>query len=285
MEKNTSKLPTVHVISDSMGITAKTLTRAATSQFGESNPSIEQLSNVKTFDEVQAFLEDQRRLHEQLYGDGRLLVFYTLTEGVLKEQLEGYIARHGNIVAVDLIGDAVHAISEFTGRKPHYGPGGTHVTDERYFHRIAALEFSIAHDDGQSPQDLPQADIVIVGVSRTSKTPTSIYLGQQGYRVANVPLVAGIALPGEIYDVERSRIFGLMTTPEVLSGVRRTRMGSLAGASTRYADIGAVREELLNARAVMRRLGCVVINTENRAIEETAQEIMRRYDERFSGMP
>jgi len=281
MELTGSKLPTVHVVSDSMGITAKTLTRAATSQFGESNPNIEQLSNVKSFEEVRSFLEQQCALHRELYGNDKLLLFYTLVEGEVKEQLEAYIAENPNITAVDLIGNAVHAISEFSGILPEYGPGGTHVTDAHYFHRIAALEFSIAHDDGQGPQDLPSADIVIVGVSRTSKTPTSIYLGQQGYRVANVPLVAGIGLPEEIYDVDRARIFGLMTSPDVLCGIRRTRMGNLAGSSTRYADIGSVREELTYARNVMRQLGCTVINTENRAIEETAQEIMRLYNERF----
>lgn len=278
MQQSASKLPTVYVISDSMGITARTLTRAATSQFGEPSPNIEQLSNVASFDEAVSFIEEQMRLRQETCGDRRLLLFYTLVEGELKERLEAYIDATDSITAVDLIGNAVHAISEFTGTVPQYGPGGTHVTDANYFQRIAALEFSIAHDDGQSPQDLPRADIVIVGVSRTSKTPTSIYLGQQGYRVANVPLVPGIALPEEIRAVERERIFGLVTSPQVLSGIRRTRMGSLSGSATRYSDIDTVREELLHARAVMRDLGCTVINTENRAIEETAQEIMHRYN-------
>lgn len=273
-----ASLPTIHVISDSMGITARTLTRAATSQFGNPDPKIELLPNVQSFDQARKFLEEQRVIHERLYGDDQILLFYTLVEGELKERLKAYIAENSNIVAVDLISDAVHAISEVSGCKPTYGPGGTHVTDAHYFHRISALEFTIAHDDGQRPQDLPQADIVILGVSRTSKTPTSIYLGQQGYRVANVPLVPGVQPPAEIYEVDRSRLFGLMTTPDVLVGIRRTHMGSLVGSSERYADFDIVREELEHARMVMRGLGCIVINTEDRAIEETAQEIMRRYN-------
>ena len=281
MIQNKSTLPTIHVISDSVGITARTLTRAATSQFGETDPNIELLAEVQSFEQARAFLEEQGQIHERLYGDARILLFYTLVEGELKDKLKEYIAENPNIIAVDLISDAVHAISEMTGVEPQYGPGGTHVTDAHYFKRISALEFTIAHDDGQRPQDLPQADIVILGVSRTSKTPTSIYLGQQGYRVANVPLVPGVQLPQEIYNVERSRIFGLMTTPDVLVGIRRTRMGELVGTSERYADFGVVREELEHARAIMRGLGCIVINTENKAIEETAQEIMRRYDALF----
>ena len=280
--QNKAKLPTIHVISDSMGITARTLTRAATSQFGNPDPKIELLPNVQSFEQARKFLEDQRVTHMRLYGDDRILLFYTLVESELKEELKAYIAKNPNIVAVDLISDAVHAISEVSGCEPTYGPGGTHVTDAHYFHRISALEFTIAHDDGQRPQDLPQADIVILGVSRTSKTPTSIYLGQQGYRVANVPLVPGVQLPEEIYQVNRSRIFGLMTSPDVLVGIRRTRMGSLTGSSDRYASFEKVREELDHARMIMRGLGCLVINTEDRAIEETAQEIIRRYDAIFS---
>lgn len=268
-----------------MGVTARTLTRAATSQFGEPNPNIELLANVSDFETVRRFLDDQCRVHKRLYDDDRFVLFYTLVEGEVRDKLKAYIDEHPNVIAVDLISDAVHAISKMIGHGPQYGPGGTHVTDATYFQRIAALEFTIAHDDGQRPEDLPDADIVILGVSRTSKTPTSIYLGQQGFRVANVPLVAGIDPPSQIYDVDRSRMFGLMTTPDVLVGIRRTRMGNVAGGSSRYADVDAVREELEHARALMRELGCIVIHTEDRAIEETAQEIMRRYDALFSPFP
>lgn len=285
MERKPPAFPTIHVISDSMGITAKTLTRAATSQFGEPNPNIELLANVSDFETARRFLEDQRATHSRLYDDDRFVLFYTLVDGSVKEELKAYIDENPNIIAVDLISDAVHAISKMTGHAPQYGPGGTHVTDATYFQRIAALEFTIAHDDGQRPQDLTDADIVILGVSRTSKTPTSIYLGQQGFRVANVPLVAGIDPPPQIFDVDRSRMFGLMTTPDVLVGIRRTRMGEIPCSSPRYADIDAVRDELEHARALMRELGCIVIHTEDRAIEETAQEIMRRYDALFSSYP
>ena len=124
-----------------------------------------------------------------------------------------------------------------------------------------------------------------MGVSRTSKTPTSIYLGQQGYKVANVPIVDGIPLPDEIYEVERERLFGLITDPSVLVGVRRTRMHTQLGRASRYADIDSVTRELGRARTIMRGLGCVIINTRDRAIEETAQEILRHYNAAFSRIP
>ena len=152
------------------------------------------------------------------------------------------------------------------------------MADQSYFRRIEAIEFTIAHDDGRNPQDLPLADIVLLGVSRSSKTPTSIYLSQQGYKVANIPLDPATEPPAELFDVDRTRLFGLMTTPEVLVGIRERRLGNAAGVASRYADPSFVYEDLEAARALMRRLGAIVIHTENRAVEETAQEIMRYYE-------
>lgn len=271
------KVPTIHVVSDSMGITARAVAVAAAGHFGETDPNIEVLANVRTFDDIRAFLEREQLVHQKMYGDDRLVVFYTLVIRELKEALDAYVSKHPSIYAVDVLSGAIDAIEQVTGLRHHPIPGEQHTVNESYFRRIKALEFTIEHDDGISPQDLPEADIVIVGVSRTSKTPTSIYLGQQGYKVANVPIVAGLEPPKELFQVESSRIFGLMTSPEVLVGIRRTRMGSSLGDQSAYASLGGVLEELEQARALMRRLGCVIINTKDRAIEETAQEILLRY--------
>ncbi len=153
-----------------------------------------------------------------------------------------------------------------------------HVADQYYFRRIEAIEFTIAHDDGRNPQEIAQADIVLLGVSRSSKTPTSIYLSQQGYKVANIPLDPSTEPPKEIFDVERTRLFGLMTTAEVLVSIRQRRLGRAGGVASRYADPEFVYQDLEKARALMRKLGCIVIHTENRAVEETAQEILRYYE-------
>ncbi|MEG1397328.1 MAG: pyruvate, water dikinase regulatory protein [Raoultibacter sp.] len=275
---NTTVIPTIYLISDSVGVTALALARAATSQFGVTNPCVETLSKVNLFSDIEEFLEKHSFRHREEYGDDRLLVFYTLVDGSMREAIESYTKKHPNIVAVDLIGDAIRAISQVSGLVPSDEPGGLRVADENYFHRIAAMEFTIAHDDGRNTRDLTLADIVLLGVSRSSKTPLSIYLSQQGYRVANVPLDLHTAPPKEIYDVDPSRLFGLITTPEVLVSIRKRRLGNAGVVAASYADPEEVYQDLESARALMRKLGCIVVHTDNRAVEETAQDILRYYD-------
>ena len=275
---NSGDLPTIHVISDSVGLTAQAVGRAAAAQFGVTNPVIEVLPKVRTFREIKEFLDEHSEVHRRNTGDGRMLVFYTLVDRSLSSQLAEYARDRDDIVAVDLVTDAISAISRLTGREPSTKPGGLHVADQYYFRRIEAIEFTIAHDDGRNPQELRQADIVLLGVSRSSKTPTSIYLSQQGYKVANIPLDPSTAPPKELFDVERTRLFGLMTTAEVLVGIRQRRLGNAVGVASRYADPEFVYRDLEEARALMRKLGCIVVQTENRAVEETAQEILRYYE-------
>ena len=271
-------LPTIYVISDSVGITAQTVARAAASQFGEPDPHIELLSEARTFDEVRDFLNRERVMHRRAHGMTEMLLFYTLVEKDIIRQLNEYLESAPEIVAVDLMSGAVDAIAKVSGMVPRALPGGVHAINERYFQRISALEFTLAHDDGLLPKELTQAEIVIIGVSRTSKTPTSIYLGLQGYRVANIPLVAHIKPPEELFSVDRTRIFGLITSESTLVDIRRRRIGPDMLGSSNYANLETVREELREARALMDQLGCTIINTQNRAIEETAREIMRYYD-------
>ena len=217
-------------------------------------------------------------MHRRLLGDDRILVFYTLVDAGLRRQLAEYAAVHRNVEAVDLMTGAIEAIAHMSGLSPSTKPGGLHVADQYYFRRIEAVEFAIAHDDGRNPQDLPHAEIVLLGVSRSSKTPLSIYLAQQGYKVANVPLDMHTDPPQEIFQVERTRVFGLMTTPEVLVGIRQRRLGAASVVAASYADPEYVYQDLEQARALMRKLGCIVVHTEKKAVEETAQEILRYYE-------
>ena len=275
---NTQPVPTIHVISDSVGMTAHSIARAAASQFGVTDPNIEVLPNVKTFAEVRSFLEQQADQHARLYGDSTIIVFYTLVEGEVYSQLQEYLAANPHVVAVDLMTPALHAISKVTGMVPVREPGEQRATDKAYYRRIDAIEFAIDHDDGRNPQDLVHADIVLVGVSRSSKTPTSIYIAQEGYKVANVPLDVHTDPPAQLFDVDRTRIFGLVTTSEVLTGIRRRRLGNALGVAASYADPASIEEDLADARALMRKLGAIVIHTDNRAVEETAQEVLRYYE-------
>ena len=218
------------------------------------------------------------QLHRELKGSPRILVCYTIVDKGLRTRLAEFAASEPDIIAIDLMTQVIDAISDLSGLEPSSKPGGLHVADQHYFRRIEAIEFTIAHDDGRNPQDLTQADIVLLGVSRSSKTPTSIYLSQQGYKVANVPLDPHTEPPREIYDVDPTHLFGLMTTPEVLVGIRARRLGNAVGVASSYADPTYVYEDLESARALMRRLGAIVVHTANRAVEETAQEILRYYE-------
>lgn len=277
-ESITNPIPTIHVISDSVGVTAQAVARAAAAQFGENNPKIEVMSKAKRFADIKAFIDMHKAVRLERSGDGRLLIFFTLVDRKLRNQLIEYAQEDEELVLVDLMTDAVEAISNLSGRCPAGLPGSLHAIDSHYFQRVEALEFTIAHDDGRNPQELTRADIVLLGVSRSSKTPVSIYLSQQGYKVGSIPLDPSTEPPREIYDVDRTRLFGLMTTPEVLVGIRRKRLGNAGGVASKYADPEYVYQDLERARALMRKLGCIVVHTENKALEETAQEILRYYE-------
>lgn len=272
------EVPTIHVVSDSTGVTAQALARAAAVQFGVTEPKIRLLSGVKDFEAIRTFLDKRREQYLERYQNDQILVFYTLVSSNLRDAFEQYLSEHPSVIAVDLMTAAVDAIAKASGIEPLHEPGSLRATGENYFRRIEAVEFTIAHDDGRNPQDLPDADIVLIGVSRTSKTPLSIYLSQQGYKVANIPLDPSTEPPSEVYKVDRTRLFGLMTSAEVLIGIRKRRIGSANFVAPRYADPEYVYEDLEKSRALMRKLGCIVVHTENRAVEETAQEILRYFE-------
>lgn len=265
-------VPTIHVISDSLGETAAEVALAATAQFGAGNVHIQRLPKVSALSQVKAYLDE----HCSNPGH-RSLVFYTIVDPGLRAQIQAEFEARG-IDSLDLIGPAIDAVQRLTGLEPHMQAGAIRKVDDRYFNRINAMEFFVAHDDGRNPQEMNQADIVLLGVSRSSKTPTSIYLAQQGYKVSNIPLDPSTEPPKEVYDVDRTRLFGLMTTPDVLIGIRQRRLGNAAVVASKYADPEYVYEDLDKARALMRKLGAIVIHTENRAVEETAQEILRYYE-------
>jgi regulator of PEP synthase PpsR (kinase-PPPase family) len=276
--------PTIHVVSDSVGKLATDLAVASAVQFDNMDPAIEIFSEVKEPYDLTHALNKHLQLHRDLYGTAPFIVFYTLVGKPIRKAMKAFIQENDEVRGVDLLDSPIDTIRDATGMKPLGRAGAFRKVDDRYFRRIEAIEFTVNHDDGLLPEDLPKADIVILGVSRTSKTPTSVYLGQQGYKVANVPIVEGLPLPKEIYEVNHERLFGLITEPSVLVGMRRTRMKGQMG-NGKYSDIDAVTQELNRARAIMRGLGCVIINTKDRAIEETAQEILRRYSCSFPSIP
>ena len=276
--QSSATLPTVHIVSDSVGTTAQSIVRAAAACFEVFDPAMEILPRVLTPEDMITELDAHVSQHRRL-GLYHFVVFYTLVSPEMRSALEAYAEKHNDIViAVDLMSDALAALSQASGKAPIAQPGRMHSVNEYYFRRIEAMEFTISHDDGRNPQDLTEADIVLIGVSRSSKTPLSIYLSQMGYRVANVPLDPQSDPPKEIYNVDPTRLFGLIISAEILADIRKRRLGSASNVAASYADLECVYQDLESARALMRKLGCIVIRTDNRAIEETAQEILRYYE-------
>lgn len=268
-------VPTVHVIFDSLGDTAADVALAAAAQFANGVVHIERLPKASSIEQIRAFLD----AHTSGESNQKIVVFYTIANRDLSRQTAEELARRG-ISSLDVLGPAVDAIETLTGVKPTGKAGAIRQTDERYFRRIDAMEFFVEHDDGRNPQDLTKADIVLIGVSRTSKTPLSMYLSFHGYKVANIPLAKGVTPPAELFDVDTFRIFGLLSSPEVLAKIRNERLGTAEAraAAGAYADPLYIAEELDEARALMRKLGCIVIHTNGRAVEETAQIILRYFN-------
>lgn len=264
-------LPVVHIVSDSLGDTASAVAIAASSQFHLGRCSIRRLPRVRTVEEVEAFIDKYKTEEEP-----NMILFHTIASHELRAKVVYLCAARG-VYAFDLMGPAIDVMSRALREEPSGVPAGIRVTDDGYFSRIDAMEYTVNHDDGRNPEGLIEADMVLLGVSRTSKTPLSMFLGSRGYKVANVPLVPGVEPPKQIYEVPNWRIFGLMSTAEVLSEIRYRRLGRAVGVAGTYADIEAVQNDLDAARTLMRRIGCIIVRTDNRAIEETAQEILRYY--------
>lgn len=260
---------TVHIVSDSVGETADMMARAAISQFEPGLFAIERLPKVSSATQLRDLVDAHC---------GETCVFlYTLADPRLRAEM-AHIAEERSAYVVDLFGPVVDALSQASGVVPSGVAGAVRRTDRGYFEKIEALEFAVAHDDGRHPEGLLDAEIVLIGVSRTSKTPLSMYLAFKGYRVANVPLASGTDPPKELFEVDPKRVFGLMTDPELLASIRTQRLTDLGAYARHYADRESVERELEEARALMRKIGCMVIRTDDRAVEEAAQEIIRYLD-------
>jgi regulator of PEP synthase PpsR (kinase-PPPase family) len=280
MEAQIPTNPVIHIISDSLGDSAATMAVAAASQFSEGACTIRRLPKATNLEQMAAFIEAHLAQADEVAGEeeaGEMVLFHTIADVALRAQLEDYL-RDKPIAAADLIGPAIETIAEATGRAPKGQPGLIRRTDKEYFDRVGALEFAVDHDDGRNADQLDQADIVLIGVSRSSKTPLAIYLASHGYRVANVPLAAGTEPPSQLLEIDVRRIFGLTSDAALLSEIRYRRLGDARDVAGSYAEPASVQNDLDEARQLMRRLGCIVVRTDNRAIEETAQEILRYYE-------
>ena len=261
----------LHVISDATGTTAARLVQALEAQFpGERFEEIRH-PRVETVDDLRLAVNRAK---------GRpAVVLYTLVDAELRAAMR-QLCRSARVHYSDILGQPMEAVAKVSGRAAQMRPGARPVLDEQYFRRISAIEFAVRYDDGV-PSGLTEADIVLVGVSRTSKTPLSMYLGYLGHKTANVPIVKGIDPPAELWEVEPARVVGLTIDAERLAEIRYERARRLGGGDHRnYTQLVEIYDELDEAAAVHRRLGCPVIDTTELSIEETAARVIRLVEQR-----
>ncbi len=255
----------LHVVSDSTGETAAKLAKAVEDQFPDLTFEVVRHPRIMSVDDVQLAAARAR--------GGRAVVLYTLVDPGYREAMRT-VCRRYRLHYCDLLGHPIDSVARVSGLAARMEPGPRPVLDSAYFKRMRAIEFAVRFDDGVGAERLHEADVVLVGVSRSSKTPLSIYLGYLGYRAANVPVVRGIDPPSELWGVEPAKVVGLTIDAEALHEIRTERARNL-GRSGRYAELLDVYEELEHADAIHRRLGCPVIEVSNLAIEETAHRIIR----------
>jgi regulator of PEP synthase PpsR (kinase-PPPase family) len=260
-------LPIVYIVSDSVGETAEFVVRAAASQFDGGNVQLRRVSHVDSTAVVDETVESARE-------EGAIIAF-TLVLPELREYLLQR-AQESGVHAVDIMGPMISAFEQVVGQPPRRKPGLVHQLDEDYFRRVEAVEFAVKYDDGRDPRGLERADIVLIGVSRTSKTPLSMYLAHRRMRVANVPLVPEVEPPEELFQLrDRGKVVGLTIRADKLNAIRRERLRSLGLTPTaNYASRERIELELEYAEQIMRRLGCFVIDVSDKAVEETAGLIL-----------
>ncbi len=261
----------IYVVSDSTGETAERVIRAALSQFYEQDVRIQRLCQIRNQDDI------HEALNVAFHEPG--LIAYTLVDPHLAETVERMAEEHG-LVTIDLLSGLIYSLSRYLGSTSQAKPGLLHRIDTDYHKRVEAVNFTVKHDDGQETRYLHRADLVLVGVSRCSKTPLSMYLAHKGYKVANVPLVKGIDPPEELFQIDQSRIVALIIDPKRLVEIRTNRLITM-GQSTRssYAEYQQVEDELSECKKLYRRHPeWMVINVTNKSIEESASDIMRRME-------
>ena len=260
----------LHVISDATGETAARLVQALEAQFPDQEFLEIRHPRVESVADLQLAVNRMK---------GRpAVVVYTLVEPELREEMRA-LCHRAKLHYCDLLAQPLQAVAKVSGRAAKGEPQRRPPLNEQYFKRMSAIEFAVKFDDGAGGTGLLDADVVLVGVSRTSKTPLSIYLGYLGYKAANVPLVKGIDAPPELFHVDPAKIVGLTIDAQRLSEIREERIRWMRG-DRKYANLVEIYDELDYAAQVHRRLGCPVIEVSELSIEEIAHRIIRSVEER-----
>ncbi|KRM23090.1 pyruvate, water dikinase regulatory protein [Lactobacillus kefiranofaciens] len=267
MAETNNKELNIIIISDAAGDTAFNNAAAAAAQFPDAK------INYRRY----PFITDQKKLNEvfqEIEKYPNLVIIYSLVKDEMQMPIIKF-AREHQIQCVDILSPIVEAIQQITHLKPNQKIGAQHSLNKKYFDRISAMKFAVMYDDGKDPKGFLEADVVLLGVSRTSKTPLSLFLANKNLKVANLPLVPETHIPKEIYEIDPKKIIGLTNDPSVLNEIRRQRMISYGlNPDTAYSNMDSINKELESAQKLYKELGCYVINVAHRSIEETAALIL-----------
>ncbi|TCP32354.1 hypothetical protein EV207_101333 [Scopulibacillus darangshiensis] len=259
----------IYIVSDSVGETAEFVVRAAASQFQAIEVDVEKFPYVSDIDTVDEIIRSA--------VESSAMIAFTLVVPEIKNYLMAQ-AKEQHVEYVDIMGATINKMEQIFAETPTHKPGLTHKLDEDYFKRVEAIEFAVKYDDGRDPRGIHRADIVLVGVSRTSKTPLSQYLALKRLKVANVPVVPEVDPPEELFEVDPAKCFGLRIQAEQLNHIRIERLAALGlDAGANYAKINRIKAELDHFERIVEKIGCKVIDVSNRAVEETANKILTLY--------
>lgn len=259
---------TIYILSDSTGETAATMIRAALVQYSNKDINIIRCKNVRTEQQAEAIVEE--------CFERRGMLVYTMASPQLRNKIREWASSKG-ILYFDLLGPLLNTLDTFFGEHSEDQVGALRAVDERYFKRIEAIEYTVKHDDGKTFSELDKADIVLVGISRTSKTPLSIFLSHKGWKVANIPMVLDTPLPEELFKIDQRRIVGLIIDMDSLQRIRKSRLEKF-GQDTggEYASMAHIAKEIEYAEKIFKQnRRWPVFNVTERALEENASEIVR----------
>lgn len=259
---------TIFAVSDSIGETSNQVAIAAASQFGK-DVAVERIPYIKSLDDIEDVIEAVKEC-----GNEAVIVSTIITVDVREYLTQKCISN--NIPVVNVLGPILNIISSKLNKLPDNNPGAMWETDQNYFKRIEAMEFAMQYDDSKDYRGIKNADVVLVGLSRTSKTPLCMYLANKGIKAINIPLVPEVGVPKELYEIDRKKIFGLTINPLQLIEIRKKRLDKFhrIPSDVEYAGDARILEEFDFADSIIRKLGCNTIDVTQRAIEDTALIIL-----------
>ena len=258
----------VYLVSDSTGETLDRIFQSLKSQFANFEYNKKEFAFVRTEQQIDKIIKECNEIEN-------CLILYTIVETKFAKYLSNK-SEENNIPCFGILGNLILSFSKLLNQKAIHKPSAQHVLDEDYYKRIEAIQFTMAHDDGQKVDDINNADIVLLGVSRTSKTPTSIYLANRGYKTVNVPLVPDQKIPNGLEKNKKSCIIGLIADPERLADIRRNRVAIMKDHNLKeYTDLKYIKEEVENSKKLFKKNNWPIIDVTRRSVEETAASILK----------